>query len=292
MSLSSSFTDFSLAELFQLIDQGRKSGCLTVCTLPDLHSPGSKSHYFYMWFRQGRVIAAANRLNGQGLSQRIAQRGWVNSRIIEDACAKASVSTPLGLLLKTEGMLSAEHLNLLFANQLQQVRELFEIQTGVFKLDSKAALPLTEMTGLSVRAIDVALMALRTLKDWSVLTDALPDESSAIESISQTKPQNHLHAFEWQIWEFANGNVSLSAIASQLNQPTALVQQAAFRLMLTGLVQEVLLETSAPDISEYPMVSRPKNSSYPGRQKSKDSQPLKISTSFLQNLVGFLKSKA
>lgn len=65
MSLSSSFTDFSLAELFQLIDQGRKSGCLTVCTLPDLHAPQSKSQYFHIWFRQGRVVTAANRLSGQ-----------------------------------------------------------------------------------------------------------------------------------------------------------------------------------------------------------------------------------
>src|SRR3712207_8615577 len=59
---SSSFTDFSLAELFQLIDPFPKSGCLTVCTLPDLHTPGSKAQYYYIWFRQGRVVAATNRL--------------------------------------------------------------------------------------------------------------------------------------------------------------------------------------------------------------------------------------
>ncbi|MEC4887964.1 MAG: DUF4388 domain-containing protein [Scytonema sp. PMC 1070.18] len=292
MSLSSSFTDFSLAELFQLIDLGRKSGCLTVCTLPDLHSPGSKSQYFYMWFRQGRVVAAATRLNGQGLIDKVANRGWANLRVLENACIEASDSSPLGLLLKTQGILSAENLNLLFANQLQQVRELFEIQKGVFKLDSKAVLPLTEMTGLSLKAIDVALMALRTLKNWQVLADALPDASSAIQSISQSKTQNHLHSFEWQIWEFANGSVSLSAIASQLNKPTALVQQAAFRLMLAGLVEEVPLATSVPDLSEYAMDWNSINPSRPGRSKSKDSESLKISTSFLQNLVGFLKSKA
>jgi Domain of unknown function (DUF4388) len=47
MSLSSSFRDFSLAELFQLVDQGRKSGCLTVCTLPSAEAD-SKTHYYYM----------------------------------------------------------------------------------------------------------------------------------------------------------------------------------------------------------------------------------------------------
>jgi hypothetical protein len=177
MSLSSSFTHFSLAELFQLIDQGRKSGCLTVCTLPDLHTPKSKSQYFYIWIRHGRVVAASNRLNGQALIDKITRRGWVQPQVIKQLCTETTV-TPVGLHLKNQGILNAEQLNLLFANQLQQIRELFEIQKGVFKLDSKAILPWSEMTGLSLRAMEVALMALRVLKNWDVLADVLPNRAS------------------------------------------------------------------------------------------------------------------
>ncbi|ARV60815.1 hypothetical protein BZZ01_21310 [Nostocales cyanobacterium HT-58-2] len=292
MTLSSSFTDFSLAELFQLIDQGRKSGCLTICTLPDLHTPGSKSHYYYIWFRHGRVVAAANRLNGQGLSYKILQRGWANQQVFEQVCTETSPVTPLGLLLKTHGVLSAEQLNLLFASQLQQVRELFEIQKGVFKLDSKAALPLQEMTGLSLRTIEVALMAVRALKNWTVLADALPDPSSAIKSITNVKPQIHLHTLEWQVWEFASGSVSLGAIASQLNQPTVTVQQAAFRLRLAGLVEEVPLAESTPNLNNGSLAGNLGNTSNKVRQKYKDPEPHKITASFLHNLVGFLRSKA
>ncbi|MBA3922343.1 MAG: DUF4388 domain-containing protein [Nostocaceae cyanobacterium] len=75
MSLSSSFRDFSLAELFQLVDQGRKSGCLTVCTLPSAEVADSKTHYYYIWFREGRIVAAAHRLDGKGLVS-ITERGW------------------------------------------------------------------------------------------------------------------------------------------------------------------------------------------------------------------------
>lgn len=251
MSLSSSFTDFSLAELFQLIDQGRKSGCLSVCTLPDIHAPESKSQHFYIWFRQGRIVAAANRLNGRGLVSKITQRGWAHEIVLEKLCLVASTGTPLGVNLKTQEVLSAEQLNLLFASQLQQVRELFEIQKGVFKLDSKATLPWSEMTGLSLRATEVALMALRALKNWELLADALPDSGSGIRGIINNKPQVRLNAFEWQVWEFASGSVSLSAIASQLNQPTVKVQQAAFRLMLVGLVEEIPLVTSTPELDDY-----------------------------------------
>lgn len=288
MNLSSSFTDFSLAELFQIIDKGRKSGCLSVCTLPDIHSPESKSQYYYIWFKQGRVVAAANRLNGQGLIYKIAQRRWLNQSFLEQYRQTFSMDKPLGLYLKAQGLLNNEQLNLLFASQLHQVRQLFEIQKGVFKLDSKAPLPVQEMTGLSLRAIEVSLIALRTIKNWKILADALPDASSAIRSIAQSKPQIHLHALEWQVWEFANGSVALSAIASQINQPIALVQQAAFRLMLACLVEEVPLMASTPELSDYPVDLNLVNS-LESRQ-SPIMETIKISTSFLQNLVGFLRS--
>ncbi|WP_017652183.1 DUF4388 domain-containing protein [Fortiea contorta] len=285
MSLSSSFTDFSLAELFQLIDQGRKSGCLSVCTLPDLYAPGSKSHYYYIWFRQGRIIATANRLNGGGLASKIAQRKWINQSDLDQLYTVAS-TTPLGLNLKTQEVLSAEQLNLLFASQLQQVRELFEIQTGVFKLDSKATVPWKEMTGLSLRAIEVALMALRVLKNWGVMADALPDPDSGIQSIIQNKPNLRLDSFEWQVWEFANGSVCIRAIASQLHQPIVKVQQAAFRLMLAGLVEEVTPIMATPDLDDYPL-----DFSWLNSTKSSLLETPQVDSGFLQNLVGFLRSK-
>ncbi|MCX7592990.1 MAG: DUF4388 domain-containing protein [Fischerella sp.] len=290
MNLSSSLTNFSLAELFQLIDQGRKSGCLTVCTLPDIDTPSSRSQYYYIWFRQGCIVAAANRLNGQGLISKITQRGWASQQVLEKYCQFLPRATPFGLYLKTQGVLNGEQLNLLFASQLRQVRQLFEIQKGVFKLHSQAPLLGKEMTGLSLKAIEVSLMALRTLKNWEALADALPDANSAIRSISQSKPQVHLHALEWQVWEFANGSVPLSAIAHQLHQPIALVQQAAFRLMLACLIEEIPPMTSTPEQNDDSLYLNVVNSSSFAKQKSQELEKYKLSTSFLQNLVGFLRS--
>jgi Domain of unknown function (DUF4388) len=289
MSISSSFTDFSLPELFQLIDRGKKSGCLTVCTLPNLKQNDSKSQYYYIWFRQGLVVATANRLNGNGLIEKITQRGWMSGEVEKKLYTSKRTNTPLGLDLKTQGVLSAEKLNLLFASQLQQIRQLFEIQKGVFKLDSKAVLPVLEMTGLSVGATEVALMSLRVLKNWAGLADALPNVSSAIESITQVKSQLHLNPFEWQVWEFANGTVSLNAIASQLKQPVPIVQQAAFRLMVAGLIEEVPFIPSFSAFHDYPMDS---DSVTKKTKEPRESKPLTVSTSFLQNLVGFLRSKS
>ena len=291
MSLSSSFTDFSLPELFKVIEQGKKSGCLTVCTVPQLNNPESKSQYYYIWFRQGRIIAAANRLNGQGLISKITQKGWVSDEVIEKNSVAKSNGIPLGLNLKTQGLLGSDELKILFASQVQQVREVFEIHKGVFKFDSKAREPLREMTGLSLGGTEVAVMILRTLKNWEVLAHILPDAASGIENLTRKKPQFRLNNVDMNVWELANGKASLKVIANQLHQPTTKIQQAAFRLMIADLVEEVPVSTPISDFNDSPTEFNLVNHFNSGAKKTKESPTSKVSGSFLQNLVGFLRSK-
>jgi hypothetical protein len=193
--------------------------------------------------------------------------------------------------LKAAGLLDADHLNLLFASQLKQIREIFEIQKGFFKLDSHAPIPTREMTGLCLRALEVALMSLRTLKNWETLASVLPDANSAICSISQSKPHLHLKDLDWQVWEFANGRVSLKQIADVIDQPIALIQQAAFRLMIAGLVEEVSLVASMPQVDNDPLDINSVNSASLTSDNSSKPELLMISDSFLNNLVGYLNSK-
>lgn len=297
MTLASSLEDFSLAELFRMLEQGRKSGCLTVSTLTAEDSPSESLQY--IWFRQGRVIAVANNLDGKGLISLISQRGWLTQRVIERLNSLSLGETPLGLTLKTQGALQAEQLNLLFTAQIQQIWALFDINTGGFQLNGKAPLPSTEMTGLSISAMEVALAGLRNIKNWQRLTNALPAVSSAIKSLTSNKPQLRLNTLEIQLWELAKGTVSLDTIAKQLNQPIAKIEQAAFRLMVTGIVEEVPL-ASTSSTPEYSLLEADINT--PGMEESKSSTAVtkkraepeksKVSQSFLQNLVGFLRSKA
>jgi hypothetical protein len=290
MTLASSLTDFSLAELFRMIDQGRKSGRLTLLIADN--TPGAKPpSCHYIWFRQGRVVAASNRLDGQGLIAQITTRGWLSQRVIERLDNLAGGDTPLGMTLKTQGALQAEQLNLLFSAQMQQIWCLFGVQTGRFDLDGKATLPSTEMTGLSLPAMEVALAGLRALQDWTSLADALPDPNSALKNITIGKSQVRLNSLEVQMQEFMNGEMSLSAIAKQLNQPIAKVQQAAFRLMLAGLIEEVPLDTSAASVEDSDMILEPLEQVAEAARKTETSEHSKVNNSFLQNLVGFLRSK-
>ncbi|MBD2256092.1 DUF4388 domain-containing protein [Pseudanabaena sp. FACHB-2040] len=294
MTLSSSLEGFSLAELFRMVDQGRKTGRLTLYI--SANSQESKKNPYYVWFRQGRVVAASERLDGQGLASKITEKGWLSHRVMERLEGLCRPETPLGLALKMQGALQSEQLNLLFMAQMQKIWTLFEFGIGQFDLDGKAPLPTTEMTGLSTPAIEVALVGLRTLKHWQALADALPDAESAIQSIMPGKPQARLNALEWQVWEFARGTVSLRDTAKQLNQPIAIIQQAAFRLMLIGLVEEVPLVTSTFPLltanSELNVLGNATKLSHPvHEERIEEVEKPTVSTSLLQNLVGFLRSR-
>ncbi len=291
MAFNSSLKDFSLAELFRLIDQGHRSGCLTVYPSSEQAIANAPEGY-HIWFREGRLIAAARQLDGQGLTNRIIERGWLTQRVLEKLSNHSMIGIPLGVTLKTQGVLRSDQLSLLFSAQIQEVCSLFSLPTGRFNLDGEAPLPRSEMTGLSIRAIEVALTGLRTLKNWSHLSEALPDQASAVHNLTPGQPQFRLNAMEWQVWEFAKGTMSLQAIAQQLNQPVAKVQQATFRLMLLGLVEECPLVSpkSALDASLVALDSVDSWTELP-KASHVAEKPTKVSASFLQGLVGFLRSK-
>ena len=78
MAISGFLSELSLPEIFQLLEQGNQTGRLTI----KAQSPNSslKGENFYIWFKQGLIVAAANRLEGQGLLSIIQPYCWLSVR--------------------------------------------------------------------------------------------------------------------------------------------------------------------------------------------------------------------
>ena len=290
MSINGNFADFSLPELLQFLDQGKKTGVLHIELSSNPNQTNVKQLY-YIWLHQGRVVAASDRLDQQGLTLMIAQRGWISERVISRVTHISScfINSPLGLCLKSQGLIQPEQLKLLFNSQvLRPVCALFQIKDGQFKFEPIAALPLGEMTGLSMSATEVILIGLRALRDWSALAEKLPDPTSGLSGLSSKQPKLQLNAQEWQVWEFANGEVPLEKIAHQLNLSVDTVLQIAFRLIVIGLAEEhfMVAAASVPMMEEVYTHEIPFVESLP-----EPAQKPAVSQSFLKNLVGFLRSK-
>jgi hypothetical protein len=306
MTITGNFADFSLPELLQFLDQGKKTGILYIEFFPENNK--SKKQVYYIWLHQGRVVAASDRLDQQGLTLMIAQRGWISERVISRVTQISScfANSPLGLCLKSQGLLQPEQLKVLFNGQvLRPVCGLFQVKDALFRFEPTPTLPLGEMTGLSMSATEVILIGLRALKDWRALDEKLPDPTSGLTGLMVKQPKLQLNAQEWQVWEFVNGQVSLQHIANQLNLPIASVQHIAFRLIVVGLAEEYFMVAAAPNSfnleeslahpgTTIPFPEPVHETVSASKTTDKPTKPEKtpVSQSFLKNLVGFLRNKS
>lgn len=295
MAIIGQLAEFSLPELFQFLEQGEKSGRLTITIPPDA-MPGSGTSpqaspqtsklptLFYIWFRRGRIIAAADRLDGKGLLTLMHRRGWLDGIGKPELQEFASMLIPLGVYLRVRAKgtpIKPDQLKLMFYSQvMRQVCRLFEFPAGSFEFDGKIALPMSEMTGQMMPPTEVTLAALRVLKNWDALVEKLPEPLSTLQSPNDgLKPHLKLNQVEWQVWEFTGGNMSLRNIAEQLRLTIEEVQRIAFRLMVVGMVEEVPMMAG--------MATEPADASLSGTE----SDANEVSIDFLQNLLTFLKGK-
>jgi hypothetical protein len=286
VSLAGYLSEYSLAEIFHFVQEGNKTGVLSI--EPDLGSHQSLRDTYYLSFQSGRIMSVANGsgLGNRGLLKMMAQRKWISPE--QMAMLETQVGLldrPLGTYLKSRNVVNTEQLTLLFNSQVIAIAcKLFEIHHGKFNFNPQAPLAYAEMTGLSLTAQEVALLGLRMLKNWDELTAKLPDPQLGLQRFSSTLVGLRLDTPEFQVWTLAVGEMSISKIANKLGLEVAKVQQIGFQLSVVGLMHEVSVEPSQPPIGSKVDVIQPDcvgggNGTVP------------VSASFLSNLMGFLKKK-
>jgi hypothetical protein len=149
MSINASLTDFSLPEILQFIEKGHKTGLLKLRPLPELQA--TLPRVYYIWVNQGHIVAAANRLDQQGLVKLIEQHQEMNFNLVAKVAQFCPIDQPLGLCLKNQGILQIKQLKHLFKIQvLQTVCALFLLKEGQLIFEQNVPMPTREMTGLSI----------------------------------------------------------------------------------------------------------------------------------------------
>ena len=309
MTISGFLESFSFPELLRLIDLGSKSGRLILQVRSAQDKPELVGLY-HLWFQEGRLVTIINRSHHQSLMTQIENQGWLGD-IFEQKLEQSYLpDIPLGLYLEQKKLITEEQLNFLFQTQIAQVYQLFEVPVGCFLFheisaqsdsDKKRRIPWLEMTGKSVRAIEISLNALRVQKNWDIFAEQLPELNYALTRLVE-HPAFKLIPLEWQLWELADGKTSLKAIAGKINQPLLNVQKAALSLIMAGLVDEmpILYSPSAlndiSDRSNSSLVALPSSdttfatntATTKNRQRN---QIEKLNISFLKTVVNFLRSK-
>jgi Domain of unknown function (DUF4388) len=281
--LSGYLSDYSLAEILRFIHQGHKTGRLTVQDiLPEIDKQNDPH---YIWFKNGQVVAHARDLDCVGLIAMLEKRNWISSELsikLRSQCKK--LTKPLGLQLQKIHILDIIQLRILFKMQvLQTICKMFESPSGKFDFEECTELATinAEMTGFSFPIEHISLLGLRILKDWNHLDHKLPSPEIGVQKLPAGS-RYKLDTLEKLILEHANGFESIRDISQQLKIPVLKTQQIVFRLSVVGLVEETLLE--APLI----MIAEGDTDMTPEPNRAESTKP-KVSQSFLNNLVGFLR---
>ncbi|PSB54998.1 DUF4388 domain-containing protein [Chamaesiphon polymorphus] len=286
MSLAGYLSEYSLAEIFHFVQEGNKSGLLSI--EPERGAIRSLSDTYYLSFQGGRIMSVANSsgIQDRGLLKMMEQRRWLKpEKAAQIETQMHLLRQPLGTYLKSVNLINTEQLTLMFNSQVVATAcKLFEIHHGRFKFDPQAPLSYAEMTGLSLNAKEVALLGMRMLKDWRGLSAKLPDPESALQRLSSEPNGLRLDSQEFKVWNLCLGELSISKIAQKLGLDSTTVQQIGFRLSSIGLVQEVCAEPIQPDRNQD--VETPTPVCVGGGNAT-----VPVSASFLSNLMGFLKKK-
>jgi hypothetical protein len=293
MSIISSLESFSLPELFRLIEEGSKSGRLIVET-PISKQTAKRRGIYYIWFKQGYLIAVSDRLNHKGLINLIEDRGWLSPPIVARLRTLCPPAVPLGIYLHKMKLLNKEKLSLIFQLQLHQVYQLFHLDGGRFRFDELVELqdriltiPWLEMTGHRIKTTEASMYALRLIENWDIFAEQLPEANLALK---RSVEQAHLRltSTERQVWELADGTTSLITMSKTTQQPLKSIQITAFRLIAVGLVDEIFISSYNWEKLDHGVVQ---DNSLMQLNYQKTNKLDSVETSFLQTLVGFFKRK-
>ena len=283
MTLAGYLSEYSLAEVFNFVHQGNRTGLLSISPVYDgIMITTTPS---YLWFESGRIVAmnaGVYGLAGQGLIQTIEQRKLFPQRQIEQLRPQIEkLPQPMGLYLKSRGLLDAEQLKLLFNSQvIAPTCKLFELKNGQFNFDPQKLPNNAEMTGISLPAQEMGMLGLRMLKDWSGLSAKLPDPDYAIQRLSSQPPSFRLDRHESELLKLADGETRLTSLAEKMGLSIEATTHISFRLSSFGLVQEVPTEPLQPALDPELAV--------PVLINDGQANPA-VSKSFLGNLRSFLK---
>ncbi len=283
MALTGYLSEYSLAEICRFIYEGRRSGLLEIYPDPNEIAPPQKTRH--LWIENGRIIAVTSGMDGKELLTAIGQRKLMPQPQLAAIVSQLyQIDLPMGLYLKSQGLLDVEQLKLLYYDRtIAPLARLFEFnhskfQFNAIRANSIGVLARSEMTGIRLTTREIGLKGLRAVKDGSRWMNKFPDPNYALQKSESQLPNFRLDLTEVKLWSLADGRTPLTKLATQIDKSIEVVQWVSYRLILFGLVREMPLKPA-------PKIVTPASAT---ANLNVDPNPA-VSTSFLMGLKNFLR---
>jgi Domain of unknown function (DUF4388) len=294
MSLSGRLKDLSIPQVLKLLSDGAKSGLLTLRIFDDAAAVFNKH---YLWLDRGAVVSLSTQIDGRDwltwLGQQADLATIAQRQQLQRLNGQLDGYANLGCYLIEQNYLHPSQLQTLFEQRvIQPIGELFNHNNGFFIFNDRFALPPTESLGLTIAARDLNLQGLRQLTNWEIYATELPESHVALLNVGQSAAIAGLSPWEQRLLQAADGRQSIAQLSKAWGCELSILQQAAFGLIVSGVVEELSMAaaTVAPPMDQA-VPAAAAQSAMAGRQSEIGAQVTAPSNSFLTNLNQFFNKR-
>ncbi|MDI6872811.1 MAG: DUF4388 domain-containing protein, partial [Actinomycetota bacterium] len=248
MALKGSLKDFSLPDLFQLLNFGKKNGTLNLIR-------GQARGY--ICFRNGEVFFATTNWKRQSLGMKLLGAGIITRAQLEEALELQKTTARgqrLGQLLIRLGYITKEQLEVFVEEQIQDaVFEMLRWTDGEFEFQPGVVFP-EEDIGLSISTEELIMEGSRRLDEWNRIEKKIPNLDAVFKMTSmqgREAAQISLTPEEWMVLTHVDGEKTVRQIVELTGMSTLHTCK-----ILYGLISSGLLENVTPDREEKEAESR------------------------------------
>ena len=236
MALKGSLKDFSLPDLFQLLNFGKKNGTLNL-------TRGQARGY--ICFRNGEVFFATTNWKRQSLGMKLLNAGIVTKGQVDEALElqkTAARGQRLGQLLIRLGYITKEQLEVFVEEQIQDaVFEMLRWTEGDFDFQPGVVFP-EEDIGLSISTEELIMEGSRRLDEWNRIEKKIPNLNVVFKMTSmrgREAAQISLTPEEWMVLTYIDGEKTVRQIVELTGMSTLHTCKILYGLIGSGLLENV-----------------------------------------------------
>jgi uncharacterized protein DUF4388 len=236
---------FTLPDIFQLLANTKKTGCLV---LSDDHRDGR------VWFKDGEVFFALASGGRLALGRRLIGAGVLTTDQLKAALEvqRDSRGLRLGSILVDQGAVDAPTLEMFVREQIQDAAfDLLSWSEGSFRFEGTA--DTDEPIGLTVSVENLIMESSRRLEEWDTVRRKIPT-ARAVVAMAPEVPHGEievsLKADEWRLLTLVDGQRTIIDLVEITGQSEFAICKVLFGMVGTGL-----LEVRDPDLDGPPSIS-------------------------------------
>jgi len=235
MALRGNLSDFSLPDVFQLVQLSRKTGVLRI------HKDGAEGS---VWFREGDVFFAQSNWHRELLGHRLVAAGRITTAALAKALeirrTEPSGGRRLGAILVDEGYISQNVLEAFVQEQIQDtIFDLMRWDSGHFDFE---VLPeaVDEDIGLTVSIENIVMEGSRRIEEWNRIRKKVPSTDMVFKMATAPGEGTFeiaLKPTEWNLLLKMDGTRTVGELASSLGKTDFEVARIIYGLFSAGLLE-------------------------------------------------------